>query len=512
MSALARMHPLMPWLFSVVAILAVGAKACVHDQLDHRVVMQDQQYHPDHPFLVAERRRRLQLTGESKINPQNYLNDNVFAPIRITPIYDNDSLSQLSDDKRDMINRIVPDAVQRFKQMLSVVPVQGNLFAKRSCYLQYQTTPVVCKTVMAQEMCFEMPIPVEHFVPTRVCSTCLSVGCANSACSVLPGDGVANSDYVIYVRAVSTSTCNGQVLAYASACQKDQFDRPTFGMVNFCPSLIDSSPIKYETQLATAMHEMTHALGFSAQFFAFMRNKDGTPRTPRGANGKPPTQTSGKCANGNSITYFANPDPGTVQFSWERDHVVARMVTPTVAQYVQDHFNCSTLAGAEIENQDSGCLGSHWEERVFEAEYMSPQSSFVNIISGLTLAFLEDTGWYKTNATITSRLHFGANKGCAFATNQCIDEVTQLPVAPDHYCTTNDFESCTVDATARASCQIATGMTIPSLYQYFSDTTRGVLHRGCDYTGIMPNRDGHDHPVAIPVLLRHNARRSQHLR
>ncbi|DAZ98840.1 TPA: hypothetical protein N0F65_000996, partial [Lagenidium giganteum] len=472
----------MLWLFNALVMIAIGSvTACVHDQLDHRVVTQEQQYHPDHPFLVAERRRRLQTNGESKINPQDYLSDNVFAPIRLTPIYDNDSLSQLSDDKREMVNRMIPDAIQRFKQMLSVVPVQGNLFAKRSCYQQFQTTPIVCKNVMPQETCFEMPIPVEHFVPTRVCYDCLSTGCGNSNCSMLPGDGVANSDYVIYVRAVSTSTCNGQVLAYASACQKDQFDRPTFGMVNFCPDLIDSTPNKYENQLATAMHEMTHALGFSAQFYAFMRNKDGTPRTPRDANGKPPIQTSGKCANGNTITYFASPDPGTVQFSWERDHVIARVITPTVAQYVQDHFNCSTLAGAEIENQDSGCLGSHWEERIFEAEYMSPQSSFVNIISGLTLAFLEDTGWYKTNATITSRLHFGADKGCAFATSQCIDKGTQTPVASDHYCTANDFETCTVDATARASCQIGSGMTIPSLYQYFSDATRGGLSTFADY-------------------------------
>jgi leishmanolysin-like peptidase len=32
---------------------------------------------------------------------------------------------------------------------------------------------------------------------------------------------------------------------------------------------------------------MLHALGFSVSLFAFYRDKDGNPLTPRGENGKP---------------------------------------------------------------------------------------------------------------------------------------------------------------------------------------------------------------------------------
>ncbi|DBA01727.1 TPA: hypothetical protein N0F65_010137 [Lagenidium giganteum] len=380
------------------------------------------------------------------------------------------------------------DAVARFSQMLSVVPVQGKLGAKRSCDLTYNSTPVVCKTVSAHEMCLEMPIPDDHFAATRVCSNCLSDdNCKGSKCNATPDGGVSDADVVIYVRAVNTTTCDGMVLAYASACQLDQYDRPTFGMVNFCPDLIDPAPLAYETQLATALHEMTHALGFSSSLFAYMRNKDGTPRTLRDADGDPPQLINTTCPNGSPIDYFDNPSRTTVQYYHERGHKVAKMVTPTVAKFVQDHFGCPGLTGAELESQDDGCMGSHWEERLFEPEYMSPVSSFVNTISGLTLAFFEDSGWYQTSNETISRLHFGAGRGCSFATSRCIDKATEtvLPAGVDHYCVGTEGQMCTPDGTARATCYIDAGFTIPAIYQYFQDPTKGGLNNFADFCPTM---------------------------
>jgi leishmanolysin-like peptidase len=43
------------------------------------------------------------------------------------------------------------------------------------------------------------------------------------------------------------------------------------------------------------------------------------------------------------------------------------MVTPRVVQEVREHFNCSTLEGAELEDQGGeGTVLTHWEKRVFE--------------------------------------------------------------------------------------------------------------------------------------------------
>lgn len=476
---------LLPMLFAVPQV-----DGCIHDQLDHKVVSHEQTYDSMHPFSEESNlRRRRNLRAEDDLtNTQVYdrvegdaTDVSMYKPLRITPYYDNATLNLLTTAKRDTIFKIMPAAIERFRQALRVVPVQGNLVAKRTCYMQYRTTPPVCKTFVNNEVCLEMPIPLDHFGATRSCSTCTSANCASDQCTTTTGVGIPNSDFLLYVRSVTTSYCSGSVLAYASSCQKDQYDRPTFGMVNFCPDLIDSSPVEYERQLATALHEITHALGFSSSFYAYMRYSDGTPRTPRDANGKPPTLTSGKCMNGNTISSFVVPENNTIQYVNERNRSVAKMTTPNVLSYVKKHFNCSSLTGAELESQDDGCLGSHWEERLFESEYMSPVSSFRNVFSGLTLAFFEDSGWYRTNTSMAERVHFGANKGCAFATESCIDKTTQTPRAPDHYCTSNEAESCSVDATSRSVCTITTGKTIPPEFQYFSDPTKGGNNDFADF-------------------------------
>lgn len=476
----------------LLAVAAPLARSCIHDLIDHKVVAHEQLYDEFHPFTDAGQQRRRHLRAEEDaINAQTYdravgdvLDAATYQPIRITPYYDNASLDALPAAHRAVLFKIIPDAIERFRLALQVVPVQGNLMAKRSCYLQYKVTPPVCKTLATNELCLEMPIPLDHFGPTRQCSACTSPTCATDPCTTTTGQGVPKTDFLLYVRAVATSYCSGSVLAYASSCQKDQYDRPTFGMVNFCPDQIDSKPQEYEHQLATALHEITHALGFSSQFYAYMRHADGTPRTPRDANNKPPTVTTGTCKNGNAVDNFVVPADNTVQYVDERNRAVAKLVTPTVAKFVQTHFNCSKLIGAELENQDDGCLGSHWEERLFESEFMSPVSSFRNVFSGLTLAFFEDSGWYRANVSMAERLHFGANKGCAFASEHCINNVTQASIAPDHYCTSKDFESCSVDATSRSVCTLTTGQTIPPAYQYFVDPTKGGNNDFADYCPI----------------------------
>jgi leishmanolysin-like peptidase len=428
--------------------------------------MNYQEYGAEHPFQTRR------------------LTEEVYEPIRITAIYDNETLNLLTPEKRAVIMKIIPDAIQRFQATLKVVRVQGNLFASRTCAIKWMTSPPACQTVLKSEQCLEMTIPADHFSSTRICSTCLSTGCKIGSCSTLAGgQGVPNSDFVLYVRAIDSSFCSGAVVAYAASCQKDQHDRPTFGMANFCPMQIKTNPDEYEKQLSTAMHEITHALGFSAQFFSFMRNPDGTPRTERNEYGNPVTMIKNKCPNGNDVDIFLAPSQSTVKYTNERNQVIARMVTPRVSQFVKDHFGCDQLEGAELESQDDGCIGSHWEERVFEPEIMTPVLSFRNVFSALTLAFFEDSGWYRVNTTMAKRLHFGSKRGCDFATKRCINP-DESPLDPDHYCTSIEAESCSVDANSRSICSIGVGKSIPKIYQYFSDPTTGGNSNFADFCPI----------------------------
>lgn len=58
------------------------------------------------------------------------------------------------------------------------------------------------------------------------------------------------------------------------------------GTINFCPSQVSAEAEFWEEQFATAVHEIFHALGFSASSWHLFRFPDGTPRTPRDADGQ----------------------------------------------------------------------------------------------------------------------------------------------------------------------------------------------------------------------------------
>ncbi|PIO76492.1 hypothetical protein TELCIR_01432 [Teladorsagia circumcincta] len=55
-----------------------------------------------------------------------------------------------------------------------------------------------------------------------------------------------------------------------------------------------------------------------------------------------------------------------VDREFQMKHDVYMVITPRVRKEVRRHFNCSTLEGAELENQGNQSAGAHWEKRVFE--------------------------------------------------------------------------------------------------------------------------------------------------
>lgn len=77
-----------------------------------------------------------------------------------------------------------------------------------------------------------------------------------------------------------------------------------------------------------------------------------------------------------------------------------RVVTPAVRAVVRRHFACPTLPGALLEDDlGHGSAGSHWDQRLFQGEMMDPvagEDTVVgrHVLTNVTLALLEDTGWY----------------------------------------------------------------------------------------------------------------------
>ncbi|CAN7980153.1 unnamed protein product, partial [Ixodes pacificus] len=86
------------------------------------------------------------------------------------------------------------------------------------------------------------------------------------------------------------------------------------------------------------------------------------------------------------------------------------------------HFNCSYLEGAEVEDQgEDGTRLTHWEKRLFENEAMTGTHTQNPVYSRITLALMEDTGWYLPNYDQAQPLKWGHNLGCDFALKSCKD-------------------------------------------------------------------------------------------
>ena len=88
-----------------------------------------------------------------------------------------------------------------------------------------------------------------------------------------------------------------------------------------------------------------------------------------------------------------------------RGHTVWKLATPKILEKAREQFGCSTLNGAELENQvqitedvlrvlqgGGGTSGSHWEKRIFLNDVMTSGTELNNVYSTVTFAYFEDSG------------------------------------------------------------------------------------------------------------------------
>jgi leishmanolysin-like peptidase len=179
---------------------------------------------------------------------------------------------------------LIPAAIAKMQRSLAVVPVSGGLFARRSCESKWADWGI-CASLVEDQRCGDQDsetdpiIPESYFAQAEYCTQCFGDYCESKQSSCFTteaGEGVDDTDYVLFVTATETEYCSEGVLAYALYCQTDQFDRPTMGHANFCPDEISDSDYDWENQLTVALHEITHALGFSASAWPYFRYPDGS--------------------------------------------------------------------------------------------------------------------------------------------------------------------------------------------------------------------------------------------
>mmetsp|Transcript_80546 Transcript_80546/g.130578 ORF Transcript_80546/g.130578 Transcript_80546/m.130578 type:complete len:741 (+) Transcript_80546:72-2294(+) len=314
-----------------------------------------------------------------------------------------------------------------------------------------------------------------------------------------------DADTLIFVlaQALNDKCASGQVLAYASYCQQDQNDRPVVGYIQMCPAKHDvkTTPGERDEDYHTALHEILHILGWSAPLFPYYRDSFGLPRTPRCAFDNEPAvdvyidgvkslsksykeggakahAAAGEsnefcCAadtvgqppfncnfNGSAQIYFTNyvspnvVEVQTVQTGLDTVSGLDRVSntrtfikTPQLLAQARKHFDCPDLVGVELEDDGGvGSAGSHWEKRQMMTEFMcAAPSGFKNRKSVLTLALLEDSGWYQVDYGMADVLRWGLNKGCTFA-NTC------GPKTSSSWCQIQSKRQCSFDRSGIGNC------------------------------------------------------------
>ncbi|XP_064595242.1 leishmanolysin-like peptidase isoform X2 [Liolophura sinensis] len=343
---------------------------------------------------------------------------------------------------------------------------------------QVSQTPYCVLSCVANTMCGEVIIPQEHLEACYTCSG--SVLCEKKG---ITGPGVHNTDFILYISAVQSDRCHlGSTVAYAAHCQLEHaLDRPVAGYINICPGTLSTTAHDLHQTISTVKHEILHALGFTAGLYAFYRDPLGNPLTPRrGPTNKPIFNETMGVHMWSEKVVKAITRPMWMVASGNIPKQVHLLVTPRVVEETRRHFNCSTLEGAELEDQ--GILGTtltHWEKRVFENEAMTGTYTQNPVFSRITLALMEDTGWYRVNYDNAEELLWGKNLGCDFVKKSCMEWMVrrkEMKESLHPYCDNPKegllLTECSMNRESVALCNLVEyppSRPIPRQFQYFRD-------------------------------------------
>ena len=153
------------------------------------------------------------------------------------------------------------------------------------------------------------------------------------------------------------------------------------------------------------------------------------------------------------------------------NNTITLINSPKVLEKAREHFGCDSLKGIPLENQGvAGSAGSHWEARYMLGDYMISTDYLDNIISDISLALFEDSGFYKVKYYSGNLFKFGKNKGCDFIKNKCI--INGNP-SFEEFCVTPNQPLCSPSRLSKGECKIYNFDSIPEEYQYFSNPNIG---------------------------------------
>ena len=185
--------------------------------------------------------------------------------------------------------------------------------------------------------------------------------------------------------------------AKPSIIQRDDSGRPIIGTIiynrNFLQDIEDESE-KREAISVIFLHEFTHILGFTK---GILEEKHLLLSVPNKKNRMNQNTQTKLYVNGNNVKKKAI-----------------------------EYFNCPSLDGVELEDENGKENMTHWSQRILLGDYMISEFYYSEqAISEITLALLEDLGYYKVNYYTGGLMRFGKHRGCEFLDNDCIQQQQQ---------------------------------------------------------------------------------------
>ncbi|CAL8096174.1 unnamed protein product [Calicophoron daubneyi] len=398
--------------------------------------------------------------------------------LRITAYY-TPAFEALQNAER-VKSEIIEPSLDIWRQALVAKnPTGGKYLAKRDC--SYADSQLYTdKQGRVHEYCASGCASVTTCygieVPNSYLGECRIMKDGSPTITIPAGDGIAETDYLLIVDSSSYQNCKKPTIAFATACQLESvYNRPTLGMLNICPDEIQVEfPLVIRSKSAV-IHELAHALGFAPTLYAFMRDENGKPRTRR----SPETGMPDLGRNPMSGIFVPSKDTvGVVTRRWKSaetttEEQVLTLRTPNLLRYARTHFGCPDMDGVDLENQGgTGTASAHFEARLVNDELMSGGIVAEGHLSGLTLSYFKDSGWYEVNMNKAQKWTYGKGLGCDFVKKSCyeymeIQKSAGKSFAP--YCVSKPEEVYCIDySNAYGSCNLKKYDTeLPPKYRYF---------------------------------------------
>ena len=457
------------------------------------------------------------MASITAINPEDKrcidsLQGRDWLPIRIGAQYPHAITNRAQNPEffRTVEGTVMPEVISFWSKTILVKRVNGPLTVRRDYTLEAGLLKEVKSTCSAWGG-VDVTIP-QHILGKGYNQKHKSQG--GLTFKSIPGNIGENVDLALLITMDDHPDCQQGTLAWAYACRFDDCGRPVLAAVNICPREVDfSSPQATAKFYGTIHHELTHALGFTTSSFSKFRNPDGTSRIPTISKpifytcnfegGKPKVRwdvhafTPGARAFrfltgvvtelkersvGSRCTCPTDPNREYTATDIEsclmtKNECIFAVTTPKVVEKSKEHFGCDSVSGAELENQEAAysctIYDSHWKGSMFGWELMNQLASDdIAYISSVTLALLEDSGWYRINYDMATSLVpgslLGYKAGCDFVHSKCFKN--GKPVVTNHsnrfFCDNSKQFGCSASGLETTSCFIDGDSSIPLTYRY----------------------------------------------